>query len=42
MVEKITKDDSLWKAELPPERYAILRQAATEPPWTGRTPRRET
>jgi len=35
MVEKITKDDSLWKAELPPERYAILRQAATEPPWTG-------
>ena len=35
MVEKITKDDSLCQAELPPERYAILRQAATEPPWTG-------
>lgn len=35
MVEKITKDDSLWKAELPPERFAILRQAATEPPWSG-------
>ena len=35
MVEKITKDDSLWKAELPPERFTILRQAATEPPWSG-------
>ena len=35
MVDKVNKDDTLWKAELPPERYAILRQAATEPPWTG-------
>jgi len=35
MVDKVVKDDALWKAELPPERYAILRQAATEPPWTG-------
>jgi peptide-methionine (R)-S-oxide reductase len=35
MAEKITQDDSLWRAELPPERYAILRQAATEPPWSG-------
>lgn len=35
MAEKITKDDSVWREELPPERYAILRQAATEPPWTG-------
>jgi len=35
MADKVVKDDALWKAELPPERYAILRQAATEPPWTG-------
>jgi len=35
MVEKITKDNALWKAELPPERFAILRQAATEPAWSG-------
>ena len=36
MADKVVKDDVLWKAELPPERYAILRQAATEPPWTGK------
>ena len=35
MADKVVKDDVLWKAELPPERYAILRQAETEPPWTG-------
>ena len=35
MVDKIVKDDAAWKAQLPPERYAILRQAATEPPWSG-------
>jgi peptide-methionine (R)-S-oxide reductase len=35
MTEKVIKDDSLWRAELAPERYAILRQAATEPPWSG-------
>jgi len=35
MADKVVKDDALWKAELPPERYAILHQAATEPPWTG-------
>lgn len=35
MVKKITKDNALWKAELPPERFAVLRQGATEPPWTG-------
>jgi peptide-methionine (R)-S-oxide reductase len=35
MADKIVKDDASWKAELAPERYAILRQAATEPPWSG-------
>lgn len=35
MVEKITKDNALWKTKLPPERFAVLRQGATEPPWTG-------
>ncbi len=35
MVTKITKDNALWKAELPPERFAILRQAGTEPAWSG-------
>lgn len=31
----VSKEDAQWKAELSPERYAILRQAATEPAWTG-------
>jgi peptide-methionine (R)-S-oxide reductase len=35
MVEKITRDNALWKTQLPPERFAVLRQGATEPPWTG-------
>lgn len=35
MAEKVVKDDALWKAQLPPERYAILREAGTEPPWSG-------
>jgi peptide-methionine (R)-S-oxide reductase len=35
MVDAVQKDDAVWKEELSPERYAILRQAATEPPWSG-------
>lgn len=31
----VSKDDAQWRADLSPERYAILRQAATEPAWTG-------
>jgi peptide-methionine (R)-S-oxide reductase len=32
---KVTKSDDEWKTELTPEEYAVLRQAATERPWTG-------
>jgi peptide-methionine (R)-S-oxide reductase len=35
MTEKVTKTDAEWQAELDPERYAILRQAATERAWSG-------
>ena len=35
MTEKVQKTEEQWRTELGPERYAILRQAATEPPWSG-------
>jgi peptide-methionine (R)-S-oxide reductase len=35
MTEKVRKTDDEWRAELDPERFAILRQAATEAPWSG-------
>jgi peptide-methionine (R)-S-oxide reductase len=34
-MEKIRKTDEEWRGELSPERYEILRCAATEPPWSG-------
>ena len=35
MTEKVRKSDEEWRRELSPERYEILRCAATEPPWSG-------
>ena len=32
---KVTKTEQEWREELGPEKYATLRQAATERPWTG-------
>ncbi len=31
----VTKSESEWKQELDPTRYSILREAATERPWSG-------
>jgi methionine-R-sulfoxide reductase len=31
----VTKTDEEWKEELSAERYAVLRRAGTEPPWSG-------
>ncbi|MER2093418.1 MAG: peptide-methionine (R)-S-oxide reductase MsrB [Saccharopolyspora rectivirgula] len=32
---KITKSEQEWREQLSPAEYAVLRQAATEPPWSG-------
>ena len=31
----VEKSDSQWRAQLSDDEYAVLRQAATERPWTG-------
>jgi len=31
----VQKSDAEWRSELDPQRYAILRQASTERPWSG-------
>ena len=35
MSEKLMKSDADWRRELSPEQYAVLRQQATERPFTG-------
>jgi peptide-methionine (R)-S-oxide reductase len=32
---KVTKSDEEWRQELTADEFAVLRQAATERPWTG-------
>lgn len=35
MSEPLELSDEEWRARLTPERYAVLREQATEPAWTG-------
>ena len=35
MARKVEKSEAEWRTELGPERYAVLREAATEAPWSG-------
>jgi len=35
MTYQVNKSEEQWRAELGPQEYAVLRQAATERPWTG-------
>lgn len=36
MKEKLEKSEEEWKKELTPEQYAVLREGATEAPFTGK------
>jgi len=34
-MERVEKPEADWRRELQPDRYAVLRQSATEPPFSG-------
>ena len=34
-MEKMNRTDAEWRAALTPQQYRILREAGTEPPWSG-------
>ncbi len=36
MSDKITKSEAEWRRQLDPQQYAVLRQAATERPFSGK------
>jgi peptide-methionine (R)-S-oxide reductase len=36
MAYEVTESDEQWRAQLGPDRFAVLRLAATEPPFTGK------
>ena len=36
MSDQSTKTDEEWRRELTPEQYEVMRQGATEPPFTGK------
>jgi peptide-methionine (R)-S-oxide reductase len=36
MTRDVEKTDEEWRSQLGPDQYAVLRQAGTEPPWTGK------
>jgi peptide-methionine (R)-S-oxide reductase len=36
MAHEVEKSEGEWKSQLSPEQYQVLRQAGTEPPWSGK------
>ncbi len=36
MTSKVHRSEEEWRRELSPEQYAVLREAATEPPFAGK------
>jgi peptide-methionine (R)-S-oxide reductase len=36
VTDQVTKSEDQWREELSPEQYSVLREKATEPPFTGK------